>query len=191
MPWRVPEAARDSPRFPEMTSCRRRARGSSFEEGDAPLVHDMSATCPRPFPDTSRRWKSIGKGMLRLLAQERGPPPRARPAETRPRHVPDTSPQEGVHFLEFRPLVSESSSAANDEPSDEVGAKREKYGRAVLSARLLSSTTFTVAKRSIQTNLWSSNAGGEATYSRYNIPLLSDEQANAFAELARGCVPKE
>eukprot|EP00315_Gephyrocapsa_oceanica_P006091 CAMPEP_0185343956 /NCGR_PEP_ID=MMETSP1363-20130426/99884_1 /TAXON_ID=38817 /ORGANISM="Gephyrocapsa oceanica, Strain RCC1303" /LENGTH=278 /DNA_ID=CAMNT_0027943183 /DNA_START=252 /DNA_END=1088 /DNA_ORIENTATION=+ len=112
-------------------------------------------------------WKSIGKGMLRLLAQE------------------------GVHFLEFRPLVSESSSAANDEPSDEVGAKREKYGRAVLSARLLSSTTFTVAKRSIQTNLWSSNAGGEATYSRYNIPLLSDEQANAFAELARGCVPKE
>ena len=149
----------------------------------------MSTTLPGHVPQVEVDWQGDATlaGAGEGAASQAGPP-RRDASPTRPRLVPS---QEGVHFLEFRPLVSESSSAANDEPSDEVGAKREKYGRAVLSARLLSSTTFTVAKRSIQTNLWSSNAGGEATYSRYNIPLLSDEQANAFAELARGCVPKE
>ena len=107
-------------------------------------------------------WKPVGKGLLKLLKQD------------------------AVHFLEFRPLVSESANAGND-PEDEVSNKRERYGRAVVSARLLSSTKFDVVKKAVLTNLWSNNASGQPTFSRYNIPLGSEEMATEFAELARKC----
>jgi hypothetical protein len=107
-------------------------------------------------------WKPVGKGLLKLLNQD------------------------GVAFLEFRPVISESSNAGND-PEDEVSAKSERYGRAVVSARLLPDTTFQVAKKSVLTNLWSNNASGQPTYSRYNIPLGSEDKAAEFAAIASKC----
>ena len=66
---------------------------------------------------------------------------------------------------------------------------RKRLGRAVLTARLMSSTTFQQAKRSVQTNLWSKSAAGDNVYARYNIPLPSDEQATAFKKLVESCIP--
>eukprot|EP00967_Tisochrysis_lutea_P086371 scaffold121694_cov28-Tisochrysis_lutea.AAC.2 len=144
---------------------------SGGEKGDATEI--WKAMCKLSVYRTAKKneegeliqekgWKPVGKGLLKLLKQD------------------------AVHFLEFRPLVSESANAGND-PEDEVSNKRERYGRAVVSARLLSSTKFDVVKKAVLTNLWSNNASGQPTFSRYNIPLGSEEMATEFAELARKC----
>ena len=97
-------------------------------------------------------WKPVGKGQLRLLRQD------------------------GVAFVEFRPLVSVGGSESGDASEDMSGAKT-RFGRAVLSARLLASTTFALNKKSIQTTLIANDAGGTATIARYNIPLASEALA--------------
>ena len=112
---------------------------------------------------TEKGWKAIGKGQLRLLATD------------------------GVHFLEFRPEVSESVS--NAEPEDDIVAGKVRFGRPVLAAKLRADTKFEVARKAVQTNLWSANASGNAIYARYNMPFGSEEAADAFAVTARGCLP--
>ena len=97
-------------------------------------------------------WKPVGKGQLRLLRQD------------------------GVAFVEFRPLVSVGGSESGDASEDMSGAKT-RFGRAVLSARLLASTTFALNKKSIQTTLIANDAGGTATIARSNIPLASEALA--------------
>jgi len=109
-------------------------------------------------------WKPVGRGQLRLLTSE------------------------GVHFLEFRPEVSEATGGGG-EPEDEISSSRTRYGRAVISARIMHSTSFTVTKKSVQTKLWSKNAGGVDDYAAYNIPFPSEDKAQEFAAVASKCVP--
>ena len=111
-------------------------------------------------------WKTIGKGQLRLMQSG------------------------GVHFVEFRPEVSEGTGAA--EPEDEVNASnsRTRFGRAVLSATLKKDTKFDVTKKAVQVNLLSADASGKPVFARYNMPLGSEAQATEFAALANSLTPK-
>ena len=105
-------------------------------------------------------WKTIGKGQLRLLHTE------------------------GVHFVEFRPEVSEGTQA---EPEDEVvGAKTRFLRRPVLNARLYVQTKFEVPKEekhAVQVYLRSASASGEADYARYHISFSTEAEATNFALL--------
>ena len=111
---------------------------------------------------TEKGWKVIGKGQLRIMLSE------------------------GVHFVEFRPEVSEG--ASNAEPEEEMVGK-VRFGRPVLAAKLRPDTKFEVNKKSVQVNLWSADAAGKPVYARYNLPLGSEPAAEAFATTARSCVP--
>ena len=113
-----------------------------------------------------RGWKPIGKGQLRILQNE------------------------GVHFVEFRPEVSDGTAA---EPEDEVSASnsRTRFGRPVLSATLRPETKFEVlGKKAVQVNLMSADASGKPIFARYNLPLGGEAEANAFASLANSLCPK-
>ena len=138
-------------------------------------------------------WKGIGKGLLRLIRNE------------------------DVHFLDFRPEARRdaprchaemsrrcvvrasqvSEGGGGNEAADEISGQT-RYGRPVLSARLLATTPFNVTKREsrkrppiygVQTNLWSTDASGKAVFARYNIPFANEAEAKAFAKLADGCKP--
>ena len=52
-------------------------------------------------------------------------------------------------------------------------AGNKKLGRAVLTARVLPTTTFDINKKSVQCNLASLDASGKSVFARYNIPLES------------------
>ena len=108
-------------------------------------------------------WKAIGKGQLRLLCTD------------------------GVHFLEFRPLVSES--AGSQEPEEEMVAGKVRFGRPVLSATLRKETKFDVNGKSVQVNLMSVDAAKNPVYARYNLPLGSDAKAGEFVAIANQCKP--
>ena len=109
-------------------------------------------------------WKAIGKGQLRLLRDE------------------------NVHFLEFRPEVSEGT--GSQEPEEEMVAGKVRFGRPNLSARLRVDTKFeTASKKSAQVNLHSANAAGEAVFARYNITFADPAQVAEFVALATGCLP--
>ena len=95
---------------------------------------------------------------------------------------------DGVHFLDFRPEVSESAGAGTGDPEETMQGKA-RFGRSVLSARLNKDTKFDVTKRSIQTNLVSRDAAGTTIYARYNVQLESEAQANEVAELFRSSLP--
>ena len=112
---------------------------------------------------SEKGWKAIGKGQLRLMADE------------------------GVHFLEFRPEVSEGT--GSQEPEEEMVPGKVRFGRPVLAARLLPNTKFEATKKAVQVNLHSRNAAGEAVFARYNIPLGAEDAATGFATLANGCIP--
>ena len=102
-------------------------------------------------------WKPIGKGQLRLMASE------------------------GAHFIEFRPEVSDSKTVGDcNDPTDEMQGKT-RFGRPVLSALLRADTKADVTRKSVQANLWSTDAAGSAVFARYNIPLGSEEVAAKFA----------
>ena len=108
-------------------------------------------------------WKTIGKGQLRLLHNE------------------------GVHFVEFRPEVSEGTQA---EPEDEVVGAKTRFGRPVLTAALKADTKFEVlGKKAVQVNLLSADASGKAVFARYNMPLGSEAAAAEFATLAMSLRP--
>lgn len=107
-------------------------------------------------------WKPVGKGQLRLLSNE------------------------GSHFVEFRPEVSEGK--ASEEPSDEMKGST-RFGRPVLSALLRPDTKFEVAKKSCQANLWSADASGAAVFARYNMPLPSPDDAQKLAALVAANKP--
>ena len=108
-------------------------------------------------------WKTIGKGQLRLLHTE------------------------GVHFVEFRPEVSEGTQA---EPEDEVVGAKTRFGRPVLTAALKADTKFEVlGKKAVQVNLLSADASGKAVFARYNMPLGSEAEATEFATLAMSLRP--
>jgi len=47
-----------------------------------------------------------------------------------------------------------------------------------------------VTKKSVQTNLWSSDASGKPVFARYNIPFPTDVQAKEFVAKALECRPK-
>ena len=93
---------------------------------------------------------------------------------------------EGVHFLEFRPEVSEGVNT--QEPEEEMVGKT-RFGRPVLSAQLRADTKFDVTKKAVQVNLWSLDAAGKAVFARYNMPLGSETAAGDFAALARSLCP--
>ena len=82
----------------------------------------------------------------------------------------------------------ESEGGGNNEATDEISGQT-RYGRPVLSARLLAGTPFDVTRRAVQTNLWSSDASGKSVFARYNIPFPTEAEAKAFAALATGCRP--
>jgi hypothetical protein len=97
-----------------------------------------------------------------------------------------------VHFLDFRPLISEAPPAASpwrtvpalcahggllstllasqggggNEAEDDASEKKSRYGRPVLSARLQANTPFDTSKKSVQTNLWSADASGKPVFAR-------------------------
>ena len=100
-------------------------------------------------------WKGIGKGQLRILCQD------------------------AVHFIEFRPTVSEGSTNDND-PEDSMVATKTRYGKPVVSATLRAETDFTVSKKSVVTSLWTQDAAGKATYAKYHIPLQSEARVRAW-----------
>ena len=93
---------------------------------------------------------------------------------------------EGVHFLEFRPEVSEGSSTA--EPEEEMSGKT-RFGRPVLSASLRADTKFDRTKNKVQVNLRSLDAAGSAIYARYNMSLASEATAESFVQLASASLP--
>ena len=66
-----------------------------------------------------------------------------------------------------------------------------RFGRSVLSARLIKDTKFDVSKRSMQTNLASRDAAGTTVYARYNVQLESDAVAVEVAAQMRACLPSE
>ena len=107
-------------------------------------------------------WKAIGKGQLRLMCSE------------------------GVHFVEFRPEVSEGSN--NQDPEEEMSGKT-RFGRPVLSATLRADTKFDRTKNKVQVNLRSLDAAGSAIYARYNMSLPSETTAESFVQLASASLP--
>ena len=108
-------------------------------------------------------WKPIGKGQLRLISSE------------------------GVHFLEFRPEVSEAVRDTGDGEDEMVGKTR--FGRPVLSAKLKADTPFTATKKAVQTNLFSMDAAGNPVYARYNIALGDEAKAQELVSKALACRP--
>ena len=67
--------------------------------------------------------------------------------------------------------------------------RRGRYGRAVLSARLLANTDFALNKKSIQTTLITNDAGGTPNIARYNIPLPSEALAAELLEALKKAKP--
>ena len=114
-------------------------------------------------------------------------PPPANPSPPPP--PPPIFAPHVTHPVFFIHVNSSHFTSSADGEAQEGMEGRKRLGRAVLTARLMSSTTFQQAKRSVQTNLWSKSAAGDNVYARYNIPLPSDEQATAFKKLVESCIP--
>ena len=112
-------------------------------------------------------WKPIGTGQLRLLFDD------------------------GVHFVEFRPVVQDGTAAEDAEGggSDEMIGQK-KYGRPVLTARLAATTKFEVNNKAVQVNLSSTDAAGQPVYARYNINIGGVAEAAEFGALANSLCPK-
>jgi hypothetical protein len=107
-------------------------------------------------------WKAIGKGQLRIMHAD------------------------GVHFVEFRPEVSDGS--ASQDPEDEMVGKK-RFGRPVLSASLRKETKFEVTKNKVTVNLLSQDASGTPVYAKYYIPFATEELAGQLAATAKACAP--